>query len=152
MKKPELKLGRRVIAWNDNDPTLYRGVFISNDNSRYTPNWVLPDDGDDSPESFDNVKPDPNAPPMNGDMVEVSSTGKLWRENLRLYIGKGAEGLHVTEVFGGRAIEKHRHVRFPQPSKREQVLELISPHVTSRLGATPNSIADQIDKIYTEDE
>ena len=141
--KPELKLGRRVIAWNS-VPYEYKGTFISNSSKGV---WVLMA-GTNTPRCFDNVKPDLTAEPMTGDEVEGSNYKDRCFDRFR-YIGQRSDGLHCVEANGIQVVREH--VRFPQQSKRDRILELISPHVTSLLGATPNSIADQIDKIYTDE-
>ena len=146
MKKPELKLGRPVIGSDDNNLDRVKGVYIhTNDMGVHC---LL--NAKNHLQYFPNVKPDLSAPPMNGDEVEVSDDGKRWHPP-RLYVGKTKDGRHFTGGDFNYDVSSWKYVRFPQQSKREMVLELISPHVTSRLGATPNSIADQIDYIYKED-
>ena len=140
--KPELKLGRPVIAWNDSDPQEYAGTFISNSSKG---NWVLLD-GANTPASFDNVKPDLTAEPMNGDEVEVSDDKKHWHSP-RLYVGKTKDGRHFTGGDFNCDVSSWNHVRFSQQSKRDRVLKLL---YKPTLYCMPE-LADQIDKIYTED-
>ena len=144
--KPELKFGRRVIAWNENDPTEHRGVFISNDNLGYMQNWVLPD-SDDSPDAFDNAKIDLSADPMNGDEVQWKLYSGNWSSLTVKYIGQRSGGTHVIEDEHGELFEC-AYARFPQQSKRERVMELIRNYPM----ANYSELAAQIDKIYTEDE
>ena len=140
--KLELKIGRRCIACNDGNPQKYRGIFISNDGEG---NWVLLD-CENFAETFDNAKPDPNATPMNGDEVEFSDNDTLW----------------CTGVYGhyNEANKKHYsmqgvpfdNVRFPQPSKREQLIDLINKKKKhSQDVVFDEEFADEILKI-TEDE
>jgi len=134
-------IGRQVIAWNENNPTEHRGVFISQD--IHGDSWIL-EYGDDIPRCFDNVKPDPTATPMTGDEVEVSDDGNLW----------------LSAVYGHYNVinKKHytmqgvpfNHVRFPQ-SKRERVKEAIRSWQESSKVPMYDDLADQIDKIYTEE-
>ena len=137
--KPELKLGRKVIAWN-NDPYEYKGTFISQD--IHGDSWVL-EYGDDNPRCFDNVKPDLTAEPMSGDMVEVSDNKKRWHSP-RLYVGKTKDGRHWTEFNCG--VTSWNAVRFPHKSKRDRVRELLESDLFS-----VNTIIDQIDYIYRDE-
>ena len=141
--KPELKLGRPVIAWNNSGPEEYKGEFISQD--IHGDSWVL-EYGDVSPRCFDNVKPDLTAEPINGDEVEVSDNKKHWHPP-RLYVGKTKDGRHFTGGDFNCDVSSWNHVRFPQQSKRERVVEVLKRHSLANFSA----IADQIDKIYTED-
>ena len=137
--KPELKLGRRVIAWNS-APYEYKGTFISNSSKGV---WVLMA-GTNTPRCFDNVKPDLTAEPMTGDEVEVSDDGNLW----------------LSAVYGHYNVinKKHytmqgvpfNHVRFPQ-SKRERVKEAIRRWQESSTVPLYDDLANQILKI-TEEE
>ena len=139
--KPELKLGRKVIAWNDGDSREYKGEFISQD--IHGDSWVL-EYGDDSPRCFDNVKPDLTAEPMNGDEVEVSDDGNSW----------------LSAVYGHYNIinKKHytmqgvpfNHVRFPQQSKWDRVKEAIRSWQESSKVPMYDDLADQILKITEE--
>ena len=139
--KPELKLGRKVIAWNDGDSREYKGEFISQD--IHGDSWVL-EYGDDSPRCFDNVKPDLSADPMSGDEVDVSDHGDFW----------------FSAVYGHYNVinKKHytmrgapfNHVRFPQ-SKRERVKEAIRRWQESSKVPMYDDLADQILKITEED-
>ena len=141
MKQSELKLGRKVIAWN-NSPFEYKGTFISQD--IHGDNWVL-ENGDDTPRCFKHVKIDPTAEPMNGDDVEVSDNKKHWHPP-RLYVGKTKDGRHFTGGDFNCDVSSWNHVRFPQQSKRDRVRELLPGGVLTNL----DELADQIDKIYME--
>ena len=143
MKQPELKLGRRVIAWSDEDPTEHKGVYIYDDGGSEL-NYVVWLDGDAVISHFDHVKPDLTAEPMNGDEVEVSDDGNSW----------------LSAVYGHYNVinKKHytmqgvpfNHVRFPQ-SKRDRVKEAIRSWQESSKVPMYDDLADQIDKIYTEE-
>ena len=152
--KPELKLGRKVVAWSRDGDKKDKGTYLAYDKTMYKPHLVLIWNKDMGGEYcpvavfYKHVKPDLSAPPMNGDEVEVSSSGKFWRENLRLYIGKDPEGFHVTKKRGSDLMEKFEYVRHPQPSKRERVIDIIT---NIQFDSDPGDVADQIDKIYTED-
>ena len=143
--KPELKLGRKVIAWNDCESKEYKGEFISQD--IHGDNWVL-EYGDDSPRCFDNVKPDLAAEPMTGDEVEVSDDGKIW-DHRRFYVGQGKDGRHCVNNKHEN-FELRKYVRFPQ-SKRERVKEAIRSWQESSKVPMYDDLADQIDKIYKEE-
>ena len=145
--KPELKLGRRVIAWNDGDSREYKVEFISQD--IHGENWVL-EYGDDSPRCFDNVKPDLTAEPMNGDEVEVSDDKKRWLPP-RLYVGKTKNGRHFTGGDFNHDVTSWNHVRFPQQSKRDRVKEAIRRWQESSTVPMYDDLADQILKITEED-
>ena len=142
--KPELKLGRRVIAWNDGDSREYKGEFISQD--IHGDSWVL-EYGDDSPRCFDNVKPDLSADPMSGDEVEGSNYKDRCFYRFR-YIGQRSDGLHCVEANGIQVIREH--VRFPQ-SKRDRIKETIRSWQESSKVPMYDDLADQIDKIYKEE-
>ena len=137
--KPELKVGRKVIAWEDNvDPV--KGRYIKY-GSHEQEHWILDDTGSIMP--FQHVKPDLDATPMNGDDVE-GYTGEIKR--VGRYIGKRADGLDMIECGGMLIIVDY--VRHPQPSKRERVIEFLNSYYYP---CNAEKIADQIDKIYTEE-
>ena len=141
--KPELKLGRRVIAWNS-APYEYKGTFISNSSKGV---WVLMD-GANTPASFDHVKPDLTAEPMNGDEVEGSKYKDRCFDRFR-YIGQRSGGLHCVEANGIQVVREH--VRFPQQSKWDRVKEAIRSWQESSKVPMYDDLADQIDKIYKEE-
>ena len=70
-----------------------------------------------------NVKPDLSAPPMNGDEVECSDDKINW--DRVFFIGKTKNQRYITESFAGEPLE-FKYVRHPQPSKREQLIDLIN--------------------------
>ena len=145
--KPELKFGRRCIAWNDEEPT-EQGVYIYDDGDSEV-NHVVWLDGGAGIGHFDHVKPDLTATPMNGDEVEVSDDGKIWIKYEK-YIGINDNGRHVSE--GGEGFQVlWKYVRFPQQSKRERVKEAIRSWQESSKVPMYDDLADQIDKIYKED-
>ena len=147
--KPELKLGRRVIAWNDGDSREYKGEFISQD--IHGDSWVL-EYGDDSPRCFDNVKPDLTADPMNGDGVE----GEYVHANVSAgyisgrYVGLDEKGNHIIDNTS-IGLVPCQHVRFPQQSKRERVKEAIRSWQESSKVPMYDELADQILKITVEE-
>ena len=142
MKQPELKLGRKVIAWNS-APYEYKGIFISNSSKGV---WVLMA-GTNTPRCFDNVKPDLTAEPMTGDEVEVQpAEGHHWiSKPLRRYIGINIDGNPVVDSGTGNPVIVDA-VRFPQQSKRDRVRELIESNLFS-----VDTMIDQIDYIYKEE-
>ena len=145
--KPELKLGRRVIAWNDGDSIEYKGAFISQD--AVGDNWVLVD-GENIPDTLDNVKPDLAAEPMNGDEVEVSDNKKRWLPP-RLYVGKTKNGRHFTGGDFNYDVTSWNAVRYPQKSKRDRIKEAIRSWQESSKVPMYDDLANQILKI-TEEE
>ena len=144
--KPELKFGRRCIAWNDEEPT-EQGVYIYDDGDSEV-NHVVLLDGGAGIGHFDHVKPDLTAEPMTGDEVEVSDDGKIW-DHRRFYVGQGKDGRHCVNNKHEN-FELRKYVRFPQ-SKRERVKEAIRSWQESSKVPMYDDLADQIDKIYTEE-
>ena len=143
--KPELKLGRPVLA-GDTEPLIAKGKYLY---PRLNGHYILSDKTGEV-YRFQHAKPDLTAPPMNGDEVEVSNDAVAYMPQYYRYIGQRDDGLHTVEKNDIESI--FRHVRHPQPSKRERVEGYIRG-MTERLnGLSPKEIADQIDKIYTEDE
>ena len=143
--KPELKLGRKVIAWNNSGPEEYKGEFISQD--IHGDNWVL-EDGDDSPRCFDNVKTDLTAEPMNGDEVKWKHYSGKWVHGTAEYIGQNSDGIHVVEYQCGNVLNC-TDVRFPQ-SKRDRIKEAIRSWQESSTVPLYDDLADQILKITEE--
>jgi len=92
-----------------------------------------------------NVEPDLEAPPMNGDEVEVSKNRIDWHK--RTYIGKCLSGEYITD--GEEGLGRWTYARFPQQSKRERVEELLDSFRDQKLWK--HETADQIEKIYTEE-
>lgn len=141
MKQPELKFGRPVIAWDDDD--LKTGIYICHDGTDYSPHGVYDPDIRDV-NYFNNAKPDLSAPPMNGDEV----IGKYGAEEITgRYIGLDRNGYHVIDNERVRLICCGA-VRHPQPSKRERVIDIIT---NIQIDSDPGDVADEILKI-TEDE
>ena len=143
--KPELKIGRKVVAWEDNvDPV--KGRYIKY-GSHEQEHWVLDDTGSIMP--FRHVKPDLDADPMNGDEVEVSDNNKKWIR--AQYFGYDVNSdTHIVGLCqnGVISIAGHwKYARHPQPSKRERVIEFLNSYYYP---CNAEKIADQIDKIYTE--
>ena len=136
--KPELKLGRPVLA-GDAEPLTTKGKYLRPAMNGHYILW----DNSQAPYWYRHVKIDLTAEPMNGDEVEVSDDGNLW----------------LSAVYGHYNVlsKKHytmqgvpfNHVRFPQQSKRDRVRYFIE-HESH--GFSAEEIADQIDKIYTEDK
>jgi len=145
MKQPKLKIGRKVIAWNYGEPKEYKGKFISNDGKR---SWVLLD-GESIPEIFNHAQLDPEGQPINGDEVEVSNNAVSYMPQHYRYIGQRNDGLHTVEQNGIESI--FRYVRHPQQSKRDKVIGVITDFMEDLLNPA-EYLADQIDKIYTEEE
>ena len=145
--KPELKLGRRVIAWDSIDNKT-KGFFICNDGDDENPYAVY------NPEKkgidwFNNVQIDPTYEPMNGDEVEVSDTGKHWYYK-PFYVGQEKDGRHCVNDKNGD-FDLWKYVRFPQQSKRDRIKEAIRSWQESSNVPMYDDLADQIDKIYTEE-
>ena len=143
--KPELKLGRQVIAWRDKDPTEHKGVYIYDDGDSEVNYTVLLDDGTGI-DYFDHVKPDLTAEPMTGDEVEGYSGPTI---GIGRYVGLMADGRHAVEVKPSMILYCNA-VRFPKQSKREQVWEILSEILCPDVN-TPIIVADEIDKIYKEE-
>ena len=136
----ELKFGRPVLAWN------YKGIEKSgiylhkesgvhcvyvNDHSIY---W------------FTNAKPDLTAEPMNGDGVEcLRHHDNRWVT--ARFVGLNSIKEPVVDIGDGVAVRALK-VRHPQPSKRDRVREFLNSYYYP---CNAEKIADQIDKIYTED-
>ena len=146
--KPELKLGRRCIAWSDEEQIEHKGVYIYDDGDSEV-NYVVLLDGGAGIGHFDHVKPDLTATPMNGDEVEVSDDKKRWFPP-RLYVGKTKDGRHFTGGDFNYNVSSWNHVRFSQ-SKRERVKEAIRSWQESSKVPMYDDLADQIDKIYKEE-
>ena len=151
--KPELKLGRRCIAWNDEDLT-EQGVYIYDDGDSEV-NHVVWLDGGAGIGHFDHVKTDLTAEPMNGDEVEYGYEGEHFE-----YHGTGIlcgeyidpQGTKSFAIVTGKGeLRLCKHVRFPQQSKRERVKEAIRSWQESSKVPMYDDLADQIDKIYTEE-
>ena len=92
------------------------------------------------------VKPDLSAPPMNGDEVEWKHYSGEWVNSTAKYIGQKSDGTHLIEEERGNVI-RCTEVRFPQPSKRDRVRELIESNLFS-----VDTMIDQIDYIYKEEK
>ena len=116
--KPELKLGRPVIA-GDTEPLIAKGKYLYPALSGREGHYVLLD-GNQADCWYKHVKPDLTAEPMNGDEVEVSDDKKHWYPP-RLYVGKTKDGRHFTGGDFNCDVSSWNHVRFPQQSKRERI-------------------------------
>ena len=143
---PELKLGRKVVAWKNN-VDLVKGRYLI-----YQPyeqeHWILDDTGFIMP--FQHVKPDLNAPPMNGDEVEGAPGDWLSGAIFGTYVGVDKNGHHVIDNRS-HGLVRCVSVRHPQPSKREELEKLLDRYSCYK-SFDSKCLADQIDKIYTEDE
>ena len=137
----ELKLGRPCIVWNKNQPER-KGIYIKA-HKLSGETYVLDEYANLG--WYEHVKPDLNATPMNGDEVEVSYYGR-W-ENATL-IGWNSKGGPIVDDGDGVPFQAD-HVRHPQPSKRERVEEFLNSYYYP---CNAEKIANEIDKIYTEDE
>ena len=143
MIQPELKFGRKVIAWNNNfDPVKGRYIIYGSHEQEH---WILDDTG--SIVSFLHVKPDLDATPMNGDEVE-GYDGKSRKLGHGRYLGLLVDGRQLVQTEGSRFLFCDS-VRFPQPSKRDRVEEFLNSYYYP---CDAEKIANEIDKIYTEDE
>ena len=140
---PELKLGRKVVAWGYNvDPV--KGRYIKY-GSHEQEHWILDDTGSIMP--FQHAKLDPEGEPINGDMVEVSNNAVSYMPQYYRYIGQRNDGLHTVEQNGIESI--FRHVRFPPPSKRDRVEDVLDAFRDSKLWKHEAFV--EIDKIYKEE-
>ena len=147
--KPELKLGRRCIAWSDEDPTEHKGVYIYDDGGSEVNYAVLNDDGTVI-NYFDHVKIDPTAEPMNGDEVEWKHYSGKWANGTAKYIGQKSDGTHLIEEECGNVLTC-TEVRFPQQSKRDRILEAIRSWQESSKVPMYDDLADLILKIMEEE-
>ena len=148
----ELKFGRKVVAWSWDGDKKDKGAYLAYDKTMYKPHLVLIWNKDMGGEYcpvavfYKHVKPDLSAEPMNGDEVECSDDKINW--DRVFFIGKTKNQRYITESFAGEPLE-FKYVRHPQPSKREMVIEFLNSYYYP---CNAEKIADQIDKIYTEDE
>ena len=147
MSKPDLKFGRKVIAWENNvDPVKGRYLIYQSHGQAH---WILCDDGTITP--FKHAKPDPEGTPMNGDEV----IGKYGAEEITgRYVGLDRNGYHVIDNERVRLICCDA-VRHPQSSKRERVVEMLMKHeeiVTANIvtRSSLERLADEILKITEE--
>ena len=134
--KPELKFGRPVLAYHNRECDAVKAKYVCgcSDGHMILIRGAIA-------HRF-HVKPDLDADPMNGDEVEFSDNDTLW----------------CTGVYGHYNETNKKHysmqgvpfdnVRFPQPSKRERVIEFLNSYYYP---CNAEKIADQIDKIYTEE-
>ena len=140
--KPELKFGRKVIAWEDNvDPV--KGRYIKY-GSHEQEHWILDDTGSIMP--FQHAKLDPEGEPINGDEVEGAPGDWLSGAIFGTYVGVDKNGHHVIDNRS-HGLVRCVSVRLPQPSKREMVIEFLNSYYYP---CNAEKIADQIEQIYTE--
>ena len=139
----ELKLGRPCIVWNKNQPER-KGIYIK---AHKLSGEIYVLDEYDNLGWYEHVKPDLDATPMNGDEVECRITGQSTFYCKGRYVEQRGDGLHGVEVDGD--ISYWDQVRFPQPSKRERVEEFLNSYYYP---CNAEKIANEIDKIYTEDD
>jgi len=109
----ELKLGHRVIAWDDDVNNYIKGRFIITDGLNYKhPYFILTDCGDRN--WFSHCELDPNATEfLTGDEVEFSDDGVFW----------------VKGIYGHRDISNDYHREYDglywdycrYPKKEEEV-------------------------------
>ena len=140
--KPELKLGRRVLT-GDNKPALYINKCYDGYHDGH--NVLMPK----GIVFTRHVKIDPTSEPMNGDEVEVSDDGSRWYPP-RLYIGWVEDGWHFAGD-NNYNLARWKYVRLSQ-SKRDRIKEAIRSWQESSTVPMYDELADQIDKIYTEDK
>ena len=149
----ELKFGRKVVAWSWDGDKKDKGTYLAYDKTMYKPHLVLIWNkgmgGEYCPVAvfYKHVKPDLDATPMNGDDVECRITGQSTFYCKGRYVEQRGDGLHGVEVDGD--ISYWNQVRFPQPSKRERVEEFLNSYYYP---CNAEKIANEIDKIYTEDD
>ena len=143
MNNNKLRFGHPVIAWYEGQ-TPHRGKYISEHIHGY---WVLLK-GNNDLSLFQHAKLDLEGEPINGDMVEVSNNAVSYMPQYYKYIGQRNDGLHTVEQNGIESI--FRHVRFPPPSKRDRVEDVLDAFRDSKLWKHEAFV--EIDKIYREDE
>ena len=134
MKKPKLKLGRPVLA-GDTEPLLFKGKYLY---PAMDGHYVLSKYNNQT-RYYYKVKPDLSAPPMNGDIVEVSNSNKVYNSDLCRYIGQREDGFHMVEKDHLSAI--YQYARHPQQSKREKI------HTVLEKGYAPIDTEDLVDEI-----
>ena len=136
--KPELKLGRPVLAYNNRECDAVKAKYVCGCRDGH----IILIRG--AIEHRFHAKPDLDATPMNGDEV----IGEFGVEDITgQYVGIDRDGYHVidNERIGLMPCD---HVRHAQPSKRERVEEFLNSYYYP---CNAEKIANEIDKIYTED-
>ena len=139
--KPELKLGRPVLAYNNRECDAVKAKYVCGcrDGHMILIKGAI--------EHRFHAKPDLSTPPMNGDEVIGKYIGTTGSHVGGQYVGLDRDGRHVisNRNIGLVPCISARH---PQPSKRERVIEFLNSYYYP---CNAEKITDQIDKIYTED-
>ena len=137
--KPELKLGRPVLAYNTRECDAVKAKYVCgcSDGHMILIQGAI--------EHRFHAKPDLAAPPMNGDEVECSDDKINW--DRVFFIGKTKNQRYITESFTGEPLE-FKYVRLPQPSKRDRVEDVLDAFRDSKLWKHEAFV--EIDKIYRE--
>ena len=140
--KPELKFGRPVLAWNNRECDAIKAKYVYGCKDGH----IILIQG--AIEHRFHVKPDLDAPPMNGDEVIGEYIGSTIGSPVTgQYVGLDRNGQHVIDNRS-HGLVRCVSVRHPQPSKRERVEEFLNSYYYP---CNAEKIADQIDKIYTEE-
>ena len=137
--KPELKFGRWVIT-EKGEGAVYIQKHLGGGHSVMIGDKYV---------HRDHVEPDLNAPPMNGDEVIGECIGSTGSHASGQYVGLDSDGRHVISNRN-IGLVPCISVRHPQPSKREELEKLLDRYSCYKSFDT-KCLADQIDKIYTED-
>ena len=150
--KPELKLGRPCIVTHE--VRELKGIYLDyNREDEYPHRVLVHKNGITIADCYKHVKPDLTAPPMNGDEVEYGYEGLSFE-----YHGMGTlcgeyinpQGIKSFAVVTEKGeLRLCKHVRHAQPSKRDRVEEFLNSYYYP---CNAEKIANEIDKIYTEDE
>ena len=142
----DLRCGRPVIAWDDEDEEdKVKGTFVCTTEypgGSYARHLII-EEGETEATEWDNVELDPDGQPMNGDEVIGEYSGERIPGQ---YVGVDRKGNQIidNERIGLVPCISARH---PQPSTRERVIEFLNSYYYP---CNAEKIADQIDKIYTE--
>mgnify|MGYP000406084245 CR=1 FL=1 len=115
----KLRLGHRVIAWDDDKSKAVKGTYIKK------PAWdymILDENG--GVIHYDNCELDPEATEfLSGDEVEVSDDKKNWE--LATYIGLSKFGEHHHYVRNNDdAVEWFKNCRYPQKKSNDKINEI----------------------------
>ena len=145
--KPELKLGRKVLAWDNDKPV--KATYVGAAEYLKGIQYQVVDEGETEVSEYKHVKIDLTAAPMNGDEV----IGKYGGEDIPgRYVGLDRDGYHVihNRRTGLMACDKVRH---PQPSKMERIEQVLVDALEQSISVNKTELAKRImNALETEDE
>ena len=93
----KLKFGHRVIGTRDFDAERYKGRYISSCGNLHS---ILVD-GKADPTWYSHAELDPDATPINGDLVEYRNIDDPGWHRHGIYIGEKTTGKHVIQEYEG---------------------------------------------------